>query len=350
MLEPRELRTAVIGLGKLGLLHAATFNVLPGCRLVAVADKSKMVRDGLKAHMESVETYADYEKLLDDARPDLVAVATPTGLHVPIAIDCVDRGIPVFIEKPLSLNSAQAAPLVALLRQRPVVNMVGYMTRFLDTFRKTKELVDSGVLGRPQMLTGSMYIGQLFRRGKGWRYDKAASGGGVLTTQNSHVVDLLLWYFGDVDWVSAHVTRLYSEEVEDHAHLFFQFRNGLRGFFDASWSARHYRTPTVALHVQGENGTLDINDDEVRLFVNDPAGGFVSGWHSWRKPDLYRGTLFDIGGPNYTDQALQFVGALRGTDRVGSDVASALKVQQVIDAAYLSADLDGAPIKIKTIH
>ena len=84
MLEPRELRTAVIGLGKLGLLHAATFNVLPGCRLVAVADKSKTVRDGLKAHMESVETYADYEKLLDATRPDLVAVATPTGLHVAV--------------------------------------------------------------------------------------------------------------------------------------------------------------------------------------------------------------------------------------------------------------------------
>lgn len=348
MLEQRELRTAVIGLGKLGLLHAATFNVLPGCRLVAVADKSKTLRDGLKAHMESIETYADHEKLLDDTRPDLVAVATPTGLHVPIAIDCVDRGIPVFIEKPLSLSATQAEPLLASLRQRPVVNMVGYMTRFLDTFRKAKELVDSGALGRFQMLRGSMYIGQLFRRGKGWRYDKAASGGGVLTTQNSHVIDLLLWYFGDVDWVSAHVTRLYSQEVEDHAHLFFQFNSGLRGFFDASWSARHYRTPTVALHVQGENGTLDVNDDEVRLFVDDPVGGITGGWHRWRKPDLYHGVLFDIGGPNYTDQALQFVGAVRGTDRVGSDVISAMRVQQVIDAAYRSASLDGAPMKVET--
>lgn len=345
MSETRELRTAVIGLGKLGLLHAATFNVLPGCRLVAVADKTKTVLDGLKSRMEGIAAYSDHERLLDEVRPDLVAIATPTGLHVPIAVDCVARGIPVFIEKPLSLNAGQAAPLLASLRQRPVVNMVGYMTRFVDTFRKGKELVATGVLGRPQLLKGSMYIGQLFKRGKGWRYDKAASGGGVLTTQNSHVVDLLLWYFGDIDWVSAHTTRLYSEQVEDHAHVFMQFANGLRGYFDASWSARHYRTPTVEIHVQGENGTLDVDDDGVRLFAVDAAAGFTAGWHNWRKPDLYRGTVFDIGGPNYTEQALQFLQAMRGTGSVESDVNSAYKVQQVIDAAYRSADQDGSPAK-----
>jgi predicted dehydrogenase len=348
--ESRELRAAVIGLGKLGLLHAATLNVLPGCRLVAVADRTKTVLDGLKSRMEGISTYGDHLKLLDDVRPDLVAIATPTGLHVPIAVDCVDRGVPVLIEKPLSLNAAQARLLLTSLRKRPVVNMVGYMTRFLDTFRKAKELLNTAVLGGPQLLRGSMYIGQLFRRGKGWRYDKAAAGGGVLTTQNSHVVDLLLWYFGDIDWVSAHVTRLYSEQVEDHAHVFFQFNSGLRGFFDASWSARHYRTPAVTIHVQGENGTLDVDDDGVRLFVVDSASGFGSGWHSWRKPDLYRGSPFDIGGPNYTEQALQFLGALRGVERVESDVKSAYKVQQVIDAAYLSASEDGAPVKIEIIH
>lgn len=347
MSEPRELRAAVVGLGKLGLLHAATFNVLPGCRLVGVADKTKTILDGLKSRMDGIAAHADYLKLLDETRPDFVAIATPTGSHVPIALDCIERGLPVFIEKPLSLNAGQAGPLLAKLRQRPVVNMVGYMTRFLDTFRKAKEVLDTGVLGRPQLLKGSMYIGQLFKRGKGWRYDKAASGGGVLTTQNSHVVDLLLWYFGNMSWVSAQTTRLYSEQVEDHAHVFMQFANGLRGFFDASWSARHYRTPTVTIHVQGENGTLDVDDDGVRLFVADAAAGFAAGWRTWRKPDLYRGTVFDIGGPNYTEQALQFVDALRGSGRIESDVPSAYKVQQVIDAAYLSADQNGVPVKIK---
>lgn len=343
--EP-ELRAAVIGLGKLGLLHAATLNALPGCRLVAVADKAKTVLNGLKARTDGIETFTDHEKLLDRAAPDIVAIATPTGLHAPIALDCIRRGLPVFVEKPLSLNAPQAEPLLEALGARPVVNMVGYMTRFLHPVAKAKEIVDSGVLGRLQMLRTTMYIGQLFRRGKGWRYDPTVAGGGVLTTQNSHLIDLLLWFFGRIDWVSAHTGKLYSSEVEDHAHLFFRFANGLAGYLDASWSARHYRTPAISIHVQGENGTLDVDDDQVQLFAVDAKDGWDAGWHRWRKPDLYRGVPFDIGGAAYTDQAIEFVRAVRGEGKVGSDIRSAYEVQRVIDAAYLSAERNGAPVEL----
>ena len=279
--------------------------------------------------------------------PDVVAIATPTGIHVPIALDCVKRGIPVFIEKPLSLNAEQAMPLLDALRQRAVVNMVGFMSRFLHPVVKAKEIVETDVLGGLQMLRASMYIGQLFRRGKGWRYDRGVSGGGVLTTQNSHLVDLLLWFFGPIDWVSAHTGKLYSRDVEDHAHLFFQFENGLRGYLDASWSARHYRAPTIAVHAQGENGTLDLDDDQVSLYVAEPSGAWTAGWHRWTKPDLYKGSVFDIGGTAYTDQALQFLSAIRGQGRVGSDVRSAYEVQRVIDAAYLSAEQNGTPVQVR---
>jgi predicted dehydrogenase len=347
MADASVLRTAVIGMGKLGLLHAATFNILPGCRLIAVADKNKTILQGLKENTDGVQAYTEHERLLKETEPDLVAIATPTGLHVPIALDCIARGIPVFIEKPLSLTAAQAKPLLEAVRQKPVVNMVGYMTRFLPTFRKGKEIVASGVLGKPQMLRSSMYIGQLFRSGKGWRYDRAQSGGGVLMTQNSHLLDLLLWYFGPVEWISAQNTFLYSKEVEDSAHVFMHFNSGLRGFFDSSWSARHYRTPTMSIHVQGENGTLDVGDDDVRLFLDEASASYAKGFSTWQKPDLLQGTAFDIGGANYSDQAMQFVGAIRKTATVESDIQSAYAVQCVIDAAYTSAEQRGAPIQVK---
>jgi predicted dehydrogenase len=224
--------------------------------------------------------------------------------------------------------------------------MVGYMTRFLETFRKAKEIVDSGVLGRLQMLRSTMYIGQLFRPGKGWRYDPSVSGGGVLMTQNSHLVDLLLWMFGTVGTVNAQTSNLYSAKVEDYAHVFFQFENGLRGFLDASWSARHFRTPTMSIHVQGEHGTLDVNDDRVALFLTDKTGDVEAGWHHWHKPDLYRGVPFDIGGSNYAAQTMEFLGAIRNEAKVSSDVVSALAVQRVISAAYRSAASGGASIAV----
>jgi predicted dehydrogenase len=166
-------------------------------------------------------------------------------------------------------------------------------------------------------------------------------------TQNSHLVDMLLWLFGPVKSVNAQTTRLYSAAVEDHVHAYFKFANGLAGFLDASWSARHYRTPTMQIHVQGERGTLDVDDDRVALFLTADTAGYKAGWHEWKKPDLYRGVAFDIGGPNYTAQAMQFLSAIRGNGSVESDVASALEVQRVIAAAYRSADANGAPALVE---
>jgi predicted dehydrogenase len=217
------------------------------------------------------------------------------------------------------------------------------MGRYLDTFRKARELLQHGVLGPVRMVRSSMYIEQLMKRGEGWRYDPRVSGGGVLITQNSHLVDKLCWMFGDVRSVSGHTTRFVSAEVEDHVHAYFEFVSGAVGYLDASWSARHYRTPTISIHAQGDNGTLDVDDDEVRVCLDSPAGGLVSGWHRWRKPDLYQGVPLDIGGPQYSLQMMGFLQAVRSGSGVESDIASGIRTQRVIDAIYASARSGGAP-------
>jgi len=345
----KVLEVAVIGFGKLGLLHAGLVNGLPGSRLAAVVDSNRTLLNALKTKTPDLRTYPKHAALLADGGIDAAFIATPTGTHIDVALGCVEQGIPVFIEKPLALSGRQARPLVDALDRRPLPNMVGYMGRYLDTFAKAREIVASGALGALQMLRASMYVGQLFRTGKGWRYDKAVSGGGVLITQNSHVVDKLLWMFGDVEWVSGQTTALYSNTVEDHAHVYFAFRSGLRGFMDASWSARHYRAPTMAIHVQGANGTLDVDDDSVRLFLDCAHGPYDADWSEWRKPDLYRGVTFDIGGPHYTRQAEEFLAAVQGGPNPASDVRSAYRVQCVIDAIYLSAERRGAPVTMDEV-
>jgi predicted dehydrogenase len=199
-------------------------NALPGSRLEAVVDSDWRTLSVLKSSMPSVRFYKDHHKLLEDGEVDAAVIATPTGLHIDVAVACVEAGLPIFIEKPLAASVLQAQPLLGALRRRPVVNMCGYMGRYTTTFCKANEIIASGALGRPQMLRSSMYIGQLFAHGKGWRYDKEASGGGVLITQNSHLIDNLLWLFGDVDYVSAHTRSFYSAEVEDYAHAFLSLR------------------------------------------------------------------------------------------------------------------------------
>ena len=339
------LRVAVIGFGKLGLLHAGLVNSLPGSKLEAVVDNDSRTLSVLKTRMHSVRCYKDHRKLLDDGDVDAAVIATPTGFHIDVAVDCVNAGIPIFIEKPLANTAAQARPLIDALKRNPVANMCGYMGRYAGTFAKAKEIMESGALGKLQMLRSSMYIGQLFARGKGWRYDKTSSGGGVLITQNSHLIDKLIWLFGNVDYVSAQTRSLYSKEVEDYAHVFLSFDNGLAGYLDASWSARHYRTPTISIHVQGERGTLDVDDDSTSLFIDKKMNGIAEGRTVWRKPDIFNGVAFDIGGPQYSVQMEAFIKAANGERSVESDVNSAYNVQLVLEAMYRSAAKNGEPVR-----
>src|SRR5690348_17915260 len=92
------LRTAVIGMGKLGLLHAGLLNALTGCKLVAIVDKSDQILRAIHSKKPEVAIYNDHRSMLSQIKPDAVAIATPTGLHAAIAVDCVDAGAHVFIE------------------------------------------------------------------------------------------------------------------------------------------------------------------------------------------------------------------------------------------------------------
>jgi predicted dehydrogenase len=342
------LNVGVIGFGKLGLLHAAILNGLPGVRLAAVADQSSQVLKFLKSKMPDLKVYDDHHRMLREESLGAAAIATPTGSHAQIALDCVNAGLPFMVEKPLCARASQALPLVEALKARPVVNLVGYMTRHQEGFVQARRIIASGALGRLQKFQATMYIGQLFKTGKGWRYDKEASGGGVLITQNSHLIDMLLWLFGELEWVSGHTQSLYSEQVEDCAHAWFKFKSGLAGFLDSSWSQRHYRTIVMGIGVQGSLGTLEVEDDGLRLFLDRAHGEWPAGWSNWRKPDLFKGVSLDIGGPYYTRQAEEFIAAVRGQGSVASDVFSAYRTQCAVEAIYRSASQDGAPVGLES--
>jgi len=338
------MRVAVIGIGKMGLLHAGVLNALEGVELCALSDSSAYLLN-LAKNLKPVAVYDDYRKMLDREKPDAAVIATPVSLHVPMGLECASRGIAFLMEKPLGLSSAEALPLVDRVRERRLVTMVGYMLRFEDTFRKGREVLASGALGKVITFSSTAYVSQLFRKGKGWRYSRQQSGGGVVIGQATHLLDLLRWYFGPVASVSAHQRSFYSEEVEDYAHGHLEFAGGVTGWFDSSWSIRHHRLLEIGLVIHGENGTLEVSDDEVKLDLDEPAAGFERGWTRFRKPDLFHGVTIDIGGAHYTRQDEAFAAAVRDNTPPESDVANAWEVQKLVDAVYRSAERRGEPVQ-----
>lgn len=342
------MKVAVVGIGKMGMLHAGIMNGLQGVELCAISDNSKFLL-GFAKSIKGIPGYDDYRKMLDKEKPDAAVLATPIFLHVPMAMECVERDIPFFLEKPLSLRSGEAEPLADKVEQKKLTTMVGYMMRYVDTFAKAKAILDAGVLGRPITFDATIYVSQLFRTGKGWRYSKEQSGGGVVMAQATHLIDLLKWYFGRVTMVSAHTKSWYSEEVEDFAHVYLDFSGGPSGWFDSSWSMRHHRLLEVTININGENGNLTVTDDLVQFFLDSPSGEYPAGWTQFRIPELWRGVEIDLGGPQYTRQDVEFVNAVREKRRVATDVQNALEVQRIVDAIYESAGKKGQPTRPEVI-
>ena len=123
----KKVRTAVIGVGYLGRFHAQKYAALPESELVAVVDRDAATRERVAAET-GCRAVADFEDILGDI--DAVSIATPTPLHHPIARACLERGVHVLVEKPITETPTQARELLELAARRGLVLTVGHLERF----------------------------------------------------------------------------------------------------------------------------------------------------------------------------------------------------------------------------
>jgi predicted dehydrogenase len=137
MAEDSPLKAVVIGVGSLGQHHARVYTQLPGVQLVGVADASlaRAQEVGKRLHCPSTDRYAD---LLDQA--DLVSVAVPTFAHHEVAKACLEKGLSVLLEKPMTRTLAEADELIALARARGAVLQIGHIERFNEAVQALKAL------------------------------------------------------------------------------------------------------------------------------------------------------------------------------------------------------------------
>jgi len=138
------VRTAVIGVGYLGRFHAQKYASLPDSTLVAVVDASTEARDKVAAEV-GCRAVADFREVLGEV--DAVSIATPTPLHYPIARECLERGVHVLVEKPITETPEQARALIATAARHGRILQVGHLERFNAAI-----LALAGTLGTPRFI------------------------------------------------------------------------------------------------------------------------------------------------------------------------------------------------------
>jgi predicted dehydrogenase len=344
--KKRILNIGIVGLGKMGLLHTGILNSIYNVKTVAISEKEKIIAKYLKSSLPDINLYEDYEKMFEAEDLDLVYITTPVSSHFPITSLCIKNKINFFVEKPLTGTLEESERLCTSLKQKhQIIHSVGYNRRFIPTFSRAKVLLDTKILGDTSYVKSSMYVSNILSKPTGWRSKKNVSGGGVLLDLGAHVIDLLLWFFCPISSVSGQIKSIYSDEVEDFAHMDMNFGDGMRGELDTSWSTEGYRVSELNIEIVGNNGKMKVNEDYIKLELKKPANGLNMHEDSsdnknettLYKQELGEGVPIDVGGPEYTREDLHVVDCVFNKKQSLVNVFEASKTQSVIQAMYDAA-------------
>ena len=250
-----RLRVAVIGMGAMGGNHARVYSELPDAELVAVADC-----DESRLSDAPARAYGDYHRLLAEERLDAVSIAVPTRRHLETALACIERGVPLLVEKPLAASVVEGERIRAAAEARGVPLAAGHIERCNPAVVELKRRLDAGEIGRVLQMR-AVRVGPFHQRHRdiGVVYDLA-----------THDIDVMRHLLGcEVERARAETQRGVRTEFEDALLGLLRFEDGVIGSLEVNWL-----TPVKqrTLAVVGENGMFvaDYIRQELRFYDSTP--------------------------------------------------------------------------------
>lgn len=264
------MRHAVIGCGRISPNHIVA-SQKTGLELVALCDILDSTMDEKIEKFKltsSVKKYTDYKEMLIKEKPDLVSISTESGKHAQIAIDCIEAGCHVIIEKPIALSITDADRIIEAGHRKGVKVCACHQNRFNGAIQKIREAMDQGRFGK--LLYGTAHI--RWTRDHAY-YDKSSwrgtweQDGGALMNQCIHDIDLLRWMMGDeVVRVIGMTDRLQHDyiEAEDLGIALVQFKNGSYGIIEGTTNV-YPKNLEETLYIFGDKGTVKAGGDAVNL-------------------------------------------------------------------------------------
>ncbi|WP_228717247.1 Gfo/Idh/MocA family protein [Allosaccharopolyspora coralli] len=261
---------AIIGCGDVSGVHAAAIRAVEDSELIAVCDTDPAA---LAAAVEryGVPGFGDHRTLLSQLRPDVAHVCTPHHQHVPVALDLLDAGVHVLVEKPLAHTVGEAERLVEAAERTDTRIGVCFQNRYNATSQAARQLLDSGEVGAVLGASATVMWTRTpdYYRRKPWRGKWETAGGGLLINQVIHTLDLVQWLVGGVVDVKGNAsTRLYGDliEVEDTAEMLLAHEGGSRSVVYGSL-ANVVHAP-VTIEITAERGTLSIRGDLTTTYAD----------------------------------------------------------------------------------
>lgn len=259
------MRYALIGCGRISTNHikAAVNNHL---EIAAVCDvlpehmEVLLEKHGLQAG-SYIKRYTDYKKMVEEIQPELVSIATESGIHAEIALYCIDHGIHVIIEKPMAMSMADADEIILRSEEKKVKVSACHQNRFNIAVQEMRKALEEDRFGT--LSHGSIHVrwnrNQDYYTQAPWR-GTWAQDGGALMNQCIHGIDLLRWTFGgEIEEVYGQTRQQFHHylEAEDVGMAVIKFKNGAIATVEGTTNV-YPQNLEETLYIFGEKGTVKI--------------------------------------------------------------------------------------------
>ena len=265
----QQLKTALVGVGKVTDMHARALVNLKESQFTAVCGRSHEKTEKYAAKY-GINAYTDVADMVSKEKIDVVIICTPHPNHREPTLAALEAGANVLIEKPMASSLEDCDAMIETSRRFGKQIGVVCQRRWYLPAMRAKEAIDAGKIGRPVFGTVNMlgWRDKAYYDSDPWRGTWKGEGGGVLVNQAPHQLDMLQWFMGEIDecyGVWSNLNHPYIE-VEDTANAILKFKNGAVANIIVSNSQK----PGIfgKVHVHGESGaSVGVQTDGGAMFV-----------------------------------------------------------------------------------
>lgn len=329
-----NVRFGIIGCGRIAPRHAQSFQQVSGAQLIAVADIIPSRAQHL-AQEYGAAAHTDYRELLDRSDIDAVSVCVPSGLHAQVAIDAMQAGKHVLVEKPIAITLEDADRMIEVSKSSGRTLGVVLQNRYNHPMQTLRQAIDAGKLGR-------LYLGNACVRWyrpqsyyeDGW-HGTWAMDGGALMNQSIHHIDALQWLMGPVVSVNAYTATLaHKMEAEDVGVAIVRFASGALATIEGS-TLTWPQNLEGSVAVFGEHGSVKIGGTALNRIELWKVAGELE-----QEAELLTSQRVDppsVYGYSHREVVRDFVHALHTGTEPGTPGPEARKSLALVLAIYESA-------------
>ena len=333
-------KVGIVGLGHMGQLHMQNAMRVDGVEVVAAADKSPKSRK--YAERFHVKTYDDYCKLIDQEELDAVIVSLPNFLKKEGVFYAAEKGLDIFLDKPISRNLAEAEEIVRKVQKQNVRMMLGVNYRYFPCMQKLKAKLDSGEIGDPVIATSELVMNGPISHAlvpvpiPEWWLSKDLAGGGALLDLGYHLIDGLCWLMGDFEVSYSNLGHKMNLPVEDAGTIVLNSKNShATAVVNVGWFSKSI-FPDFNFRIN-MHGTVGFDSTDSYLPADARVNAFKEGVFNVarriarKKPNYLSYTYFYSSFYTIMDK---FFDALKTGEEFPVSLEKQLDVIRIIDSAY----------------